>query len=91
MLLKAHGTAVGLPSDDDMGNSEVTDHSLIRMSHFAIRKPGSEALDMVPALVTHRTSGHNCAGTVQLCMQVGHNALGSGQVVRTPSLQSLPC
>ena len=23
MLLKAHGTAVGLPSDDDMGNSEV--------------------------------------------------------------------
>jgi hypothetical protein len=22
-LLKAHGTAVGLPSDDDMGNSEV--------------------------------------------------------------------
>lgn len=24
MLLKAHGTAVGLPSDDDMGNSEVS-------------------------------------------------------------------
>ena len=23
VLLKAHGTAVGLPSDDDMGNSEV--------------------------------------------------------------------
>ena len=22
-LIKAHGTAVGLPSDDDMGNSEV--------------------------------------------------------------------
>lgn len=23
ILIKAHGTAVGLPSDDDMGNSEV--------------------------------------------------------------------
>ena len=26
--LKAHGTAVGLPSDDDMGNSEVGQHAL---------------------------------------------------------------
>ncbi|KAK9915700.1 hypothetical protein WJX75_002829 [Coccomyxa subellipsoidea] len=28
MLLKAHGTAVGLPSDDDMGNSEVGHNAL---------------------------------------------------------------
>ena len=27
-LLKAHGTAVGLPSDDDMGNSEVGHNAL---------------------------------------------------------------
>ena len=28
MKLKAHGTAVGLPSDDDMGNSEVGHNAL---------------------------------------------------------------
>lgn len=28
MLMKAHGTAVGLPSDDDMGNSEVGHNAL---------------------------------------------------------------
>lgn len=27
-LLKAHGTAVGLPTDDDMGNSEVGSRAL---------------------------------------------------------------
>lgn len=27
-LVKAHGTAVGLPSDDDMGNSEVGHNAL---------------------------------------------------------------
>ena len=27
-LLKAHGTAVGLPTDDDMGNSEVGHNAL---------------------------------------------------------------
>ena len=27
-LIKAHGTAVGLPSDDDMGNSEVGHNAL---------------------------------------------------------------
>ena len=28
VALKAHGTAVGLPSDDDMGNSEVGHNAL---------------------------------------------------------------
>ncbi|MBS3986443.1 MAG: 2,3-bisphosphoglycerate-independent phosphoglycerate mutase, partial [Erysipelothrix sp.] len=28
LLMKAHGTAVGLPSDDDMGNSEVGHNAL---------------------------------------------------------------
>jgi 2,3-bisphosphoglycerate-independent phosphoglycerate mutase len=28
MLVKAHGTAVGLPTDDDMGNSEVGHNAL---------------------------------------------------------------
>src|SRR5512138_630993 len=32
-LLKAHGTAVGLPSDDDMGNSEVG-HNAIGAGRF---------------------------------------------------------
>ena len=27
-IIKAHGTAVGLPSDDDMGNSEVGHNAL---------------------------------------------------------------
>ena len=27
-MVKAHGTAVGLPSDDDMGNSEVGHNAL---------------------------------------------------------------
>lgn len=37
--LKAHGTAVGLPSDDDMGNSEVGQCDGVRKS----LQPGGEA------------------------------------------------
>ncbi len=37
--LKAHGTAVGLPTDDDMGNSEVGHNaSRLRPDLFAGRK-----------------------------------------------------
>ena len=36
--LKAHGTAVGLPTDDDMGNSEVGHSSRLRPDLFAGRK-----------------------------------------------------
>lgn len=30
--LKAHGTAVGLPTDDDMGNSELCSHLVLEQS-----------------------------------------------------------
>lgn len=44
MLLKAHGTAVGLPSDDDMGNSEVClGHSPPTLSYREYLFAGSES------------------------------------------------
>ena len=39
--LKAHGTAVGLPSDGDMGNSEVGQHPRLR-SGISSRSPPGE-------------------------------------------------
>lgn len=42
-LLKAHGTAVGLPSDDDMGNSEVWRATCVIM-HWAIERPALSAV-----------------------------------------------
>jgi 2,3-bisphosphoglycerate-independent phosphoglycerate mutase len=41
MLLKAHGTAVGLPSDDDMGNSEVTEVAKKRLLMFLVHHPAA--------------------------------------------------
>ena len=47
VALKAHGTAVGLPSDDDMGNSEVghnilfAPHAFVPLRQFQSRKPPS--------------------------------------------------
>ena len=41
-IIKAHGTAVGLPSDDDMGNSEV--------GHNAPSAPGSPR----NSIISHR-------------------------------------
>ena len=38
LSIKAHGTAVGLPADDDMGNSEVGHNALGSGQVFADRK-----------------------------------------------------
>jgi 2,3-bisphosphoglycerate-independent phosphoglycerate mutase len=46
MLVKAHGTAVGLPSDDDMGNSEVGHNALGAGRIFA---QGAKLVDLAIA------------------------------------------
>ena len=56
LTLKAHGTAVGLPSDDDMGNSEVghnalaPDSSFMRRAERYIPTYGVSALQTIPII-----------------------------------------
>jgi hypothetical protein len=86
-LLKAHGTAVGLPTDDDMGNSEVG---------WVVRSPSRQLgvwhpSTWVPCCHLHMLdpSRVHCRALELAprlpcppgCLQVGHNALGAGQIV----------
>ena len=54
--LKAHGTAVGLPTDDDMGNSEVG-HNALGCGQIYSRAPSSCRSPSRPALCTSRRPG----------------------------------
>ncbi|KIZ04760.1 phosphoglycerate mutase [Monoraphidium neglectum] len=70
--VKAHGTAVGLPSDADMGNSEVRGAQ------------GAGAAGAAGAALAKATAaGDETADSFMSArsLRVGHNALGSGQVV----------
>ncbi len=55
--LKAHGTAVGLPSDDDMGNSEVGHNALGSGQEFLRRAPSWSASPSSPAKCLPPTRG----------------------------------
>lgn len=83
MLLKAHGTAVGLPSDDDMGNSEarLTLNSSIAVSMMQSSLASGFVLFDHPCIPPQHC---HC-----VALQVGHNALGAGQVVSTLSSSCL--
>ena len=97
MLVKAHGTAVGLPSDADMGNSEVWPQvrstfrvlwplswlQLHTQQHAAITSCCAAFL-ILPWLQQPLHLQQSTARSPPDCsnhLQVGHNALGSGQVV----------
>ena len=54
-IIKAHGTAVGLPSDDDMGNSEV--------GHNALGCGQIYSNPSNPARFTPRTRGRTSSAT----------------------------
>ena len=55
--LKAHGTAVGLPTDDDMGNSEVG-HNALGCGQITPRAQSSSASRLKPARCTSRRPGN---------------------------------
>ncbi len=89
--IKAHGKAVGLPSDDDMGNSEVGagGQGLSARPYYAVacalhipslraaKACGQSACVacLMPLLHTRLRSTRPCL------LQVGHNALGAGQLI----------
>ena len=56
--LKAHGDAVGLPSDDDMGNSEVG-HNAIGCGQISLRAQSSLTRASRAARCTNPTRGRN--------------------------------
>ena len=57
VTLKAHGTAVGLPSDDDMGNSEVGHNALGSGQVFCSRRTACFKLDFFRQNVLNRKPG----------------------------------
>lgn len=65
--LKAHGTAVGLPTDDDMGNSEVG-HNALAAARFIPRAQSSSASPLSPARCMSPLPGRSCCPTPFLAM-----------------------
>lgn len=62
-IIKAHGTAVGLPSDDDMGNSEVGHNALGCGQIYSQGAQGSSTNPSNPARFTPRMRGRTSSAT----------------------------